>query len=202
MSRAFTFVAIFALSGCVPHLVTKDVAAGDWKAPSNSWPLSETPPPADVECGGFEVGDTVCDLRLEDQHGDEVSTWQFWGDVLVIDVSTIWCIPCQKLAATTQETFEHFEDQGLMYVTVLQEDGGSNPPDNADLNEWGDAFGIEAPILADGHENPASRATGETVTGGNFPAVLVLDRDMVVRKRVFPPEAELLDAAIEDLINE
>lgn len=190
------------LGGCVPELVTSGpkVITGDFVAPPNSWPVSEILPPNEVECGGFDVGDTVCEFRLKDQFGDEVSLWQFWGDVIVLDISTIWCIPCQKLAASTQATYDHFKDDGVMYLTVLQEDANSNPPDTQDLNDWGDAFGIQAPILADGHENQGSRATGAAVTGGQFPGVLLIDRNMKVQRRVVPPDAETLDGAIEDLI--
>ena len=140
------------------------------------------------------MGDTLCDFRLQDQFGDEVSLWQFWGDVVLVDISTIWCGPCQELAASTQATFEHFEDDGFMYLTIIQQDVEGNPPKQVDVVEWAEAFGIEAPVLGDGDEVVAA------VRQNQFPALLLLDRKMKVHERVTPPDAGVVDAAIEDLL--
>ncbi len=194
------FLSGSLMSGCVPRLQSHgpDIVV-DWVAPENTWPVTETPPPSGTQCGGFDVGDRPCDLRLTDQFGDEVSLWQFWGDVIVLDVSTVWCSPCQKLAATTQETYEHFEPQGFMYLTLLQQDAHGDATKPEDLQLWVDAYDIEAPVL-----NDAGMAAQDALTSaGTYPAVLIIDRNMKVHYRMPPPfEGELVDAAVEALINE
>lgn len=187
------------VSGCVPHLQSSgpgDVV--DWVAPENSWRVTDTPPPSGTKCGGYDKGDVPCDLRLTDQFGDEVSLWQFWGDVVVLDVSTVWCGPCQQLAESTQATYEHFEPQGFMYLTLLQQDAHGEPTKPEDVALWVDAFGIQAPVLDDGEMS----AAGALVSEGTYPALLVIDRRMRVHRRITTPDATLLDEAVEALIND
>lgn len=195
-STLLTAVLAILASGCVPELKTKGGdAAADWEAPTNRWIPGDGPPEGDISCGGYDVGDTLCDLRLTDQHGDEVSLWQFWGHIVVLDISTMWCRPCQELAVTTQDTAEHFAPHGMTYLTVLQEDVEGAAPKPADLEEWGETFGIEAPILNDG-----GLEAGDAIYNGTYPALLLIDRDMRVVDRVAPPDGAILDAAIEDLL--
>src|SRR5687768_2227270 len=101
-------VALIAVisTGCVPHLYSSGGAGqpSEWVAPENTWTV--TPPPATLEAQGYGEGDVIPDFRLVDQHGDEVSLWQFYGNVILLDVSTIWCGPCQQLALETEHTWE------------------------------------------------------------------------------------------------
>jgi thiol-disulfide isomerase/thioredoxin len=162
--------------------------------PENSW--EQTTPPAGLVAEGFEVGDVVPDVRLMDQHEDLVSLWQFWGKVIVLDISTIWCAPCQALAETTQETYDDYADQGFMYVTVLQEDLHNEDPETDDLMLWVNEYGLNTPVLDDG----TKEETGDAIVPANtWPAVLVIDRDMVVHERV-EAEDSALRAAIEEVL--
>lgn len=193
-------VMLAVLGGCVPHLESSgpDVVI-DWEAPVNSWRITDTPPPSGTKCGGYDAGDRPCDLRLPDQFGDEVSLWQFWGDVIVLDISTVWCGPCQKLAESTQATYEHFEPKGFMYLTLLQQDAHGQPTKPEDVQMWVDAFGIEAPVLDDG----GMSAAGALLSEGTYPAVLIIDRKMKVAERLLPPfEGDRVDAAVQAIIND
>ncbi len=190
------FTPLCACVACVPRLYTEapDVVPSDWVAPQNGWEVS--PPPEDLVGEGFADGQTVPDVRLVDQHDEEVSLWQFYGKLVVLDVSTMWCAPCRELAETTQHTFETFGPDGLMYVTVLQQDQDGEPPTLEDVRSWADVYGIEAPVLAD----PAPSATAAAIERGQYPALLLLDRQMRVIQRVNPPtDAELLSAIEENL---
>ena len=138
-----------AMIACVPHLNTEHPVepVGEWTAPENSWATS--PPPAGLEGEGFDVGDIVVDVRLPDQFDDEVSVWQFFGHLVVLDVSTMWCAPCRELAETTQHTVDTYGD-ALQYVTVLQEDPDGDPPTTEDLGSWANVYGLSTPVLGDG----------------------------------------------------
>ena len=182
-----------SLVGCSPDLTSSGASAGPWRAPDNRWPLSE--PPAGLVGNGFAEGQTPPDFRLTDQHGDEVSLWQFYGQVVLLDISTMWCGPCQEVASHTQSTADAFEGEGFVYLTVLHEDVENEPPTIGDLNEWAEAFGIEAPVLADGDQ-----ATGAAVTQGQYPAVMVIGRTMEVVERPRALDAATIDGAIEDAL--
>jgi len=182
------------LVGCVPDLTTSGQNAGPWEAPENQWPLAE--PPSGLVVTGFAEGQVPPDFRLLDQHGDEVSLWQFYGSVVLLDVSTMWCGPCQEVAKHTEETYEAFKDDDFMYLTVLQQDVHNEDPDLEDLNEWAEMFEITAPILAD----PQGQATGPVVQQNQFPALLIIDRDLTVHTRVGQASDAALTEAVDALL--
>lgn len=182
-------------AGCVPVLESPD--GGDevpWAAPENGWYKGE--PPEELEGEGFEPGQVVPDGAATDQFGDPVSLWQFHGAVWVLDVSTMWCSPCQELARGVQETADEYRDDGFVYVTVLLEDLEGDVPDAEELQEWGDAFGIETePIVAD------DKGYGYAVVPDNaFPGLLVIDRDLRVHARISPPSDAGVRAAVEEIL--
>ena len=185
--------------GCVPALESPtrglDTGSGGedcaWEAPENTWERSE-PPCLTGE--GFSKGEVVPDMRLMDQHGDTVSLWQFYGSLVVLDFSTMWCAPCAELAEGIDETWEKYGDEGFMYLSIISQDVISEVPDLDDLNKWADDHSITAPVLADDQGY-----TDEVIPpGGAFPLVMLLDRDMTVLvEQVTPVEDAAVQAAVE-----
>lgn len=191
------------LAGCVPHLTTPPWAREDggtgsgatWEPPSNSWPATEDLP-ADLEGEGFTEGLIFPDIRLKDQHGDEVSVWQFYGMVIAIDISTMWCGPCNKLAEEVNHIWEDYEERGFMYLTMLPEDREGGPMEVADAAEWAERHEIIAPILADDQGY-----SYDIVPNQIWPRVLVIGRDMrVLNDEVLPAEDAAIRAAIESAL--
>lgn len=191
-----TLSIVLLATACVPELEGTGEGPYVWTEPNNSWPVAA--PPDDLVGEGFFAGQVPHDFRLLDQHGDEVSLWQFYGSVVVVDISTMWCAPCRDLAQTTEETYQGYLADGLMYLTILPENVENQPPSNEDLNLWADQFGITAPVVADPQADWASGA----VTNGQYPVVLVLDRSMRVAERVNPPDDPTLHAAIDRVLSE
>lgn len=184
-------LVVASLSGCVPHLYSAGKGGGGpWTPPDNTWDLAE--PPSDLAGEGFDGGEVPPDLRLTDQHGDEVSLWQFYGKVVLLDISTMWCAPCREIAQDAQATQDEFGPEGFVYVTVLQQNVDGGAPTVDDLRQWADYYGIAAPVLGDG-----AAASGGAIQNGQFPAVLVLDRRMRVDQRVNPIDAEQIRRDIE-----
>jgi peroxiredoxin len=180
--------ASLLLSGCVPHLYTPvdsddtdDVGTCDWTAPTNTWPVAT--PPECLKGEGFSPGQTVPDFRLMDQNGDTASLWQFYGDVIVWDLSTIWCSPCQKLASHAEELYQEHKDEGFIYLTILAQDLDGNPPDQSDLALWAGNFDLTTPVVAD----PDNGYTLRAIPDSQYPVVLVIDRQMKVCQKVPPP---------------
>ena len=134
----------------------------------------------------------MTEFRLPDQFAEEVSLWQFYGKLVLVDISTLWCAPCQELAAEAQATFEAYEDQQFEYVTVLPEDLEYEVPDTGELNQWADAFGLTRPVLAD------DQAWAEVlVPAGGYPRLLLIGRDMrVLDGEIFPAT----DARIREVV--
>jgi thiol-disulfide isomerase/thioredoxin len=188
-----SFVALLTgLLACVPVLTSPDGDNGDsaWVAPENGWPTSA--PPAGLEGEGFDAGEVIPDFRMMDQFGDEVSLWQFYGSVVVVDVSTMWCGPCQQLAEHVQEMADAYRDDGVVYLSIFPQDVGNEIPEQDDLQMWGENFGITEPLLSD-----AAGWSYQVVPDNAFPGVLIVDRDMTVLTRVTPPQDAAIEAAVD-----
>lgn len=166
------------LLACVPVLTSPpgaDDPAGPWEAPENSWPVCDGPPAGHVGTG-YGVGDTAPDFLLKDQYGAQVSLWQFHGCTVALDISTMWCAPCQELAEEAQAIADDYRDEGVVYVTIMPQDLGSDPPDTDELMDWSEGFDLVEPILSDDVGYSYNVVTGAR----GFPAVLILDTDGVI----------------------
>jgi hypothetical protein len=188
-----SFVMVSASVGCAPHLTTTGETGEPyvWVAPTNSWETNEVP--EELRAQGYTKGDVPDDFRGLDQFGDEFSLWQFYGDIVVVDISTMWCAPCQDLAEGVEETWLHYKDLGVKYITVMPENFDYETPTTEDLVSWADAFGITAPIIAD-----PDRWSDNLVTGSAYPRVLILDREMQI---AVPSVIPLTDPQIREEID-
>jgi thiol-disulfide isomerase/thioredoxin len=179
-------------AGCTPHLVSleDEISGLNWESPSNSWGSSV--PPSSLVGEGFSVGQVPHDFRLVDQHGEEVALWQFYGSVILLDISTMWCGPCQQIAQEVTETWEDYRDEGFIYLTVLPEDLEGGSVEANDLTDWTESFQIEAPVLADnsgyGYEVEPNRV---------WPVMMLIDRKMTVAVERIPPVDTAIRSAIE-----
>lgn len=99
----------------------------------------------------WAVGDTVGNVTLTDQYGQEVHLGSFCGRHVMIAFGAMWCGPCQSLAAEMQELQDRYGPEGFQGIEVLIEDTSSNVPDGRDLETWSDTYGLESvPVLSDG----------------------------------------------------
>ena len=187
------------LAGCVPRLYS-DVDSGptEWAPVENTWKQCDTPSPSFYdEPTGYDVGERFPDARIPDQNGDVVSMWQFTGCVTVVDMSTGWCGPCQKLARSVDELYADYEARGVMYVTLLAEDVDYADADQKDLVDWSKDWGVTTtPILAD------PQYTWELFVGGQaaFPRVLILDREMRVVNANVGTTDPVIRSALDDVL--
>jgi thiol-disulfide isomerase/thioredoxin len=180
------------LFGCIPELTSPRGVADDgtYTPPDNAWPFAESLPPLEGE--GYGVGEVVERQFLPDQNGQTVDLWQFYGLVWVLDVSTIWCQPCQDLASELQATADDYADEGFVYVSILAEDLEGSVPDTADLQYWAESWGIEdQPIVSD------DQGFTGVLTKGQYPLVLVVGRDLKVASKVSVPDDAQVREAIE-----
>ncbi len=68
-----------------------DTSAPAYYGPENSWwHAYEDDVPADLAGTGWSNGDIATNFTLTDQFGDEVELYQFYGQVIVLDVFAYW----------------------------------------------------------------------------------------------------------------
>jgi thiol-disulfide isomerase/thioredoxin len=189
-------LALFA--ACVPVLTSPPGSldsGGEWTAPENTWGICDGPP-AGFEGTGLEEGEIAPDFLLADQFGDPVSLWQFHGCPVLLDFSTMWCGPCQELASEAQELADDYASFNLKYITVMPQDLGDQPPDQDELVDWSESFGLYEPILSDTEDY-----TWQLVTGGRgFPAALLLDENGVVVDDIDTVSDAGIRAALDELL--
>ena len=103
----------------------------------------------DVVASGDAVGMNTADFQLLDQFGDTVRLHDFCGRHVLLVSSASWCGACAGEAPHLQDLYDSYEDQGFVVITLLGENGSSQAPTQADLQEWADAYGLTHPVVAD-----------------------------------------------------
>ena len=71
------------------------------------------------------------------------------GSPIVINFWASWCIPCKEEAALLQETYEAYEDEGVVFLGVNIKDS------NVDAQEFIERYDITYPVLSDPNEDLA-----------------------------------------------
>lgn len=189
---------LLLLAACIPVLHTPGGDSGEASLacgetlPENTWPSEE---PTVSGSTGFDEGDVVPDACLVDQYGANVDLWQFYGQVWVLDVSTMWCSPCQEIAGGAQDMADGLRDEGFVYVTVLPENVQGEVPSQDDLGVWSSTFGITEPILSD-----ATTWSEVAVPSHSFPDIWIIDRDLTIASQVTTISDEAIQAAAEDAL--
>ncbi len=185
-----------SLAACVPDLRTDGAHLAAWELPENDWPAAE--PPEWLVGEGFYQGQVVPDFRLVDQHGDEVSLWQFYGRPVLVDISTMWCGPCQQLAKDAEHTYQDWREAGLIYLTVLPQNLHGQDPTQDDLLLWADEYALTSPVVSD----PGGKWASPAVPQNQFPFVALLDVDLTVHTRMSTPTDANVRAALAELLGE
>ena len=87
----------------------------------------------------------ICNFQAINSSGETVNIHDYIGKPMIIDLSAMWCGPCQMAATEVQSVQDEY---GLNYVTVLIENGNGENPTVGDLQSWESYFDItSAPVL-------------------------------------------------------
>jgi len=174
-----------------------------WSVPEG-WPAcGANAEAAGIEATGWAMGDVVEDWTGDDQYGGTIDQYDLYGMVVVIDMSAGWCGPCRTAAEDAEAEYQHYKDDGVMFMHVIVDD---NSYDGAVTDEdftadWADEYGLTFPVVTDdsvnGYAAPYYNFYMEGYVDG-IPAYVVLNRELEVVDWWNGVSAASLTSAIED----
>ncbi len=125
---------------------------------------------------GTSVGLCATDFELQDSTGAWDTLWNYYGDVVLVDISAGWCGTCQSRASQLETLYNDYSSSGLSVLTVLYEDASYQPADVSFAATWASTFGLTHPVLAD----PDFEAYGLYFQAGQ-PSYAIIDREGTIR---------------------
>lgn len=112
-----------------------------------------------------------------DLDGNEISTADFEGKVLVINLWGSWCPPCREEAPVLREVSENLADDNVQFLGILTKD---KP---AAANAFNKKAGITYPSIVD-EDGSLQLAFAESLPSQAIPTTWVIDRNGKVAARI------------------
>lgn len=139
-----------------------------------------------------EDAPTIEGVTLE---GDDLTSADYAGKVMVVNVWGSWCAPCRKEAPALQEVSEQYTDKGVQFLGVNVRD---NP---AAALAFEKQFGVTYPSLDDSSQK-SLLAFKDSLPAQGIPTTWIIDEQGKVAVRIFVDNltASTLAGLIDDVI--
>lgn len=146
---------------------------------------------------GTTLGKKAVNFTLHDQSGNSVSLYDYLGKVVLLDLSAMWCGPCQSEADDAEELYQKYKSRGFVILSVLIEDYSGALPDQADAQSWAQTYALTIPVLTDSTNDVWDLYNDE----GYIPLNLIMDRGLIIKyKDVGYGGDTLFESIIEPLL--
>jgi thiol-disulfide isomerase/thioredoxin len=155
-----------------------------WPYRSEEWPGFADEAEADgVDGDTYGIGDVMPDLRGTDQFGTSgVRLYDFYGHVILLDLSAGWCPPCRALAEEAQAFWEQHREQGFIIIHLMQDDTTADGiMEDGYQAVWADDFGLEFPVLRERMDLTSPGLAEAGIYEGYIPFTALIGRDMTLR---------------------
>lgn len=129
----------------------------------------------------YAKGEVFPDLYGTDRYGNEVSLYDFYGHVVLIDFSAGWCGPCKAVAEEAQELWEDHRDDGFVILHAMTDNwtGSAAGADEKFLGEWADEYELTFPVIGEGNIEDAYYGLYDAgLNEGYIPYMILLDREL------------------------
>jgi len=178
----------------------------DWPVGEGRWPDFSADAAAIAGADSYGFSTPFPDFEYADAFGNDVRLHQFYGNVVLLDLSAGWCGPCQLVAEDANEMWHELRTDGFMIIHAMIDDwtadGVLNEPF---LEEWSDEFGLEFPVLDAGDGVLSAELTEAGINEGGIPFVLLLDRELNLRRTftgTSDAQDEMIRMRIDQLLDE
>ena len=159
------------------YLAYFDPEDGDDFPYSGNYPRG--PLPSELEGSGWGQGDISEDWSGLDQHGEELSLHKFYGNVVLIDIGSEWCNPCNQAAPEAEEHYQDYIDEGFMVVGMLLDGLQQDSP--PDVDRWIEEHELTYAVLDDSDQDKTQHYIPESSDGSfGIPLFALIGRDLTI----------------------
>ena len=128
------------------------------------------------------------EFAFKDLSGRVVSSKEFAGKVLLVDVWATWCPPCKEEMPWFQELHERYRDEGLEVIGI------SIDPSPADAARFAKEIGVSYRLL---HHPEIMQEWGLL----GLPTTLIVDREGNIRRKIVGFDyKETFEAAVREVL--
>lgn len=134
-------------------------------------------------------------LEGSDLEGESLSSEDFAGKTIVVNVWGSWCPPCRKEAPVLQEVSQDYADRDVQFLGLNVRD------DDAAARAFERAKGISYPSIVD-EANRQQLGFAGTLPSQAIPTTWVIDADGKVAARIIDPDLRVstLTGVIDDVL--
>jgi thiol-disulfide isomerase/thioredoxin len=115
--------------------------------------------------------------------GEDLSSEEFAGDVVVVNVWASWCAPCRSEAPSLERLSREFADQGVAFIGLNTRDSDTS------ARSFVERFGIGYPNVID-RDGVLQLGFRDSLPPRAIPSTLVIDRSGKVAARVLGAVSE------------
>jgi thiol-disulfide isomerase/thioredoxin len=187
---ALAAAATLLLAGCTVDQLALDYGSGGNKNyVAGDGSVLEIPPQNRADPIVF---DGVTDA------GDEVSSADYLGRVLVVNFWANYCAPCRVEAPELEKLSQKWADRGASFLGVNTYD------EPATAQAFARNYGVTYPSVIDVHSGAVQLAFAGTVAPSALPTTIVLDGEGRVAARILGQlqSASILDAIVKTVVEE
>ena len=163
---------VFQFSGFSgSHFIITPSLVGHAFSPSNytlaSQPRNDINFTAQPASFGSDLDDIAADFTAKNQSNYNVTLYEHFGKVILIDFSADWCGSCRDEASRAESLYQQYKDRGFQVITILT---SGSPAD------WAGEYSLTFPVLDDN-----SWKLWDIYGEEYIPLNIILDRNMTIR---------------------